>query len=138
MPESLRGGLAYFALVFAVGFVIGTLRVLLLVPRLGEQTAVVLELPIMLAISWMACRLIIRRCAVPERSVARLLMGGVAFGLLMTAELGISIFAFNRSFAEHLAVYATAPAMLGLLGQIAFALFPVLQMSRTQAQRQTI
>ena len=59
---------------------------------------------------------------------ARLLMGGVAFVLLMVAELGVSIFAFNRSFAAHLAVYATTPALLGLVGQVAFALFPAFQL----------
>lgn len=56
MMRAALAGLAYFTLVFAAGFGLGTLRVLALAPILGEGGAVLLELPIILAIAWMACR----------------------------------------------------------------------------------
>lgn len=42
-------GLAYWAVVFALGFVLGTIRVLWLAPLVGLIPATALELPVMLA-----------------------------------------------------------------------------------------
>ena len=44
----------YFALVFAAGFVLGTIRTLWAVPWLGVRTAELVELPIMLGVSIIA------------------------------------------------------------------------------------
>ena len=43
MNRALTAGLAYFVLVFALAFAMGVLRVLVLVPRLGEVAAVLIE-----------------------------------------------------------------------------------------------
>ena len=83
--QGVKAGAAYFAVVFAAGFVLGTVRVLLLIPRLGALTSVLLELPLMLAISWMACGWALRRFRVPPRIPPRLTMGATAFALLMLA-----------------------------------------------------
>jgi hypothetical protein len=56
-------------------------------------------------------------------------MGTTAFVLLMAGELSISLLLAGRSAAEHLQLYWEASHMLGLAGQVAFALFPVLQIS---------
>lgn len=127
MARAVKAGIAYFAIVFAAGFLLGTLRVLVLAPRLGEQSAVLAEMPVILAISWVACGWIVRRFGVPAILAARLTMGGVAFALLMGAEIGASVLAFGRTLAEHFAAYRTAPSRLGLAGQAAFALFPAIQ-----------
>ncbi len=123
-------GLAYFGVVFAVGFALGTLRVMVLLPRLGAALAVGLELPIMLALSWFACRWLIARFDVPATLVARLVMGTVAFVILMAAELGVSTLALGRSLSAHLDHYRELSAMLGLAGQIAFAMFPIMQRNK--------
>lgn len=128
MTSSIQAAIVYFLLVFAAGFAMGTLRVLAIAPALGETAAVVVELPVMLAISWLAARVIVGRFAVPARIGARLLMGGLAFALLMFAEVGVSVTAFQRSIGEHFSAYLAAPALLGLAGQIAFALFPAMQL----------
>lgn len=132
MVRSVAGGLAYFVVVFAAGFVLGALRVMLLVPWLGETAAVLLELPIMLAVSWIACGWVIARVGVSGLRSARVLMGLVAFTVLMLAEFGLSVLALGRTPAEHLNLYLQVPTLLGLAGQLAFAAFPVVQGSREQ------
>lgn len=127
MRAALKAGLAYFAIVFSVGALLGTLRVLVLAPRSGELLAVAIELPVMLAVSWVACRRLVARFSVPGRPAPRAAMGGLAFGLLMGAEIGVSVLGFGRTVAEHLEAYRSAAALMGLAGQIAFALFPLAQ-----------
>lgn len=129
MLRAAKAGAVYFASVFAAGFLLGAARILLLLPRLGETAAVLLELPVMLAVSWIACRVICKRVGVPPLRSGRAVMGGVAFALLMVAELGLSMLGFGRTLAEHLDIYRHLPGQLGLAGQIAFAAFPVVQAS---------
>jgi len=111
---------------FAIGFVLGTVRVLLVVPRLGECTAVLLELPVMLASSWLVCRWIVGKLALTTDLSARLSMGGVAFILLMLAEACVSVFVFERSIAEHMAGYANADRLMGFAAQVVFASMPLI------------
>lgn len=125
--RAAAAGLAYFGVVFAAGFGLGVLRVLILMPGLGEGPAVVLELPFMLALSWVACGWLIARLDVRARLTDRLVMGGLAFATLLIAEIGVSAFAFGRSLAVHLSHYRELPALLGLVGQLAFAAFPVIR-----------
>ncbi len=61
-------------------------------------------------------------------------MGSVAFALLMFGEAGVSIFAFGRTLAEHLAIYASARGVLELGPQLAFALFPLLHLARERSR----
>lgn len=51
MFRATKAGALYAIIVFLIGFILGTIRVLLLVPHMGETTAVISELPIMLAAS---------------------------------------------------------------------------------------
>jgi hypothetical protein len=125
--KALKAAFAYVAVVFAVGFVLGILRTMALVPWVGETSAVLIELPPMLAVSWLACHWTVRRFAAPAERLPRLVMGGAAFGLLMAGELGVSIFAFDRTPAEHVASYGSAAARWGLSAQVVFAPMPWLQ-----------
>jgi hypothetical protein len=128
MVAALEAGLAYVAIVFAVGFALGAIRVLVLVPGLGEVGGVLVELPIMLAVSWLVCGRLLARFAVPGAWRDRLTMGGIALTLLMAAELAVSILAFDRTVAEHLGTYRSGHAALGLAAQIAFAAFPLVRL----------
>jgi hypothetical protein len=113
--------------VFAAGFGLGTFRVLVLAPTLGEIAAVLIELPILLAVSWVASRWLITRFDVQKLVSARLVMGGIAFAVLLVAEIGVSVFGFGRSLSAHLDQYRQLPALIGLVGQVAFASFPIVQ-----------
>jgi hypothetical protein len=125
--RAANAGLAYFAVVFAAGSVIGVLRVPFVTPRLGETGAVLFELPVMLALSWWVCRRLTTSLGVSSARSARVAMGGVALVLLLIAEFGIAIFAFGRAATDHLQHYRELPMLLGLAGQIAFAAFPMIQ-----------
>jgi hypothetical protein len=116
----LKAGLLYFAIVFGAGFVLGPVRLLWVVPRFGTRTAELMEMPVMLAVTIVAARWVVRRLAVPSTSSSRLGMGGVALGLLVTAELGLVLRLRDLSIAEYLAtrdpVSGTAYyVMLGLV-----------------------
>lgn len=130
MKLVLLAGTAYVATVFAAGFVLGVLRTLVLVPLLGELGAVLVELPVILTISWLVCTRILRRW--PLSPAAAAAMGAIAFVLLMLVEAGLSPLLAGRSLAEHLALYAQLPHQVGLAGQLAFAAFPWMQAWRSQ------
>lgn len=81
----LRAGAAYFALVFGAGFLLGSIRIPFLVPRLGERVAELLEAPVMLVVIFFASRHVVRRFALSAR--ASFAVGVVALVFLLAAEL---------------------------------------------------
>jgi hypothetical protein len=123
-------GIVYFALVFTLGFLLGTVRTLFVrdAPSEGRLLGVLIELPIMVSTSWFLCRYAIRRFAVASTFVARAIMGGLAFTLLLLAELAVGALLFGRTPGEHFALYREVSYSLGLVGQIAFALMPIVQL----------
>jgi hypothetical protein len=127
MAASLLAGLAYFACVFSAGCVLGVIRVLFVAPAVGETAAVSLELPLILAWSWLVCGWLLRRIAVPACMTGRLGMGVTAFAVLIIVELGLPVLVGGRLLADWSAQYQKAPGLIGLLGQIAFALIPLLR-----------
>jgi hypothetical protein len=128
MPGSALGaGAAYFAIVFAAGFLLGVLRVTLVAPRIGDTGAVLIELPAIFAISWVACGWILSRFGVGQGWQPRATMGAVAFALLIVAELLLATAGFGRNLSEVLRSYASTHQILGLAGQIVFAVLPLVR-----------
>jgi hypothetical protein len=119
-----KAGALYAIVVFSIGFILGTIRVLLLAPRLGDTTAVIIEAPIMLAASWFVCRWCVDRLDVRRTVPVRSLMGLVAF--LVLAEVGLGAL-FGRSLVDQLASYGSPSGAIGLAAQLIFAMFPVIQ-----------
>ena len=129
MFQATKAGALYAIVVFSIGFVLGTIRVLLLAPRLGETIAVIVEAPVILAASWFVCRWCVDRLDVRRTVSARSLMGLVAFLVLISAEVGMGAM-FGRSLGDQLAGYGSAAGVIGLAAQVVFATFPVLQVWR--------
>ncbi|MEE4315496.1 MAG: hypothetical protein V2I74_00780 [Erythrobacter sp.] len=119
----LRAGLAYWAMVFALGFMLGTVRVLWLVPLVGLLPATALELPVMLAASWWAAGWLMQRFGIAQPGEA-LAMGALAFMLLLAAEAVLATFLSSQSLAQWLTGLKEPHALLGLAGQVVFALMP--------------
>jgi hypothetical protein len=87
--SNLALGARYFGVVFGAGFALGTMRVLWLVPRLGERWAELLEMPVMGLVMFAAARGMVRRD--PARSTsAWLVVGSLALALLVAAELTLA------------------------------------------------
>jgi hypothetical protein len=126
MHKIALSALVYVAAVFAAAFVLGMLRVLLVAPRLGELAAVALELPVVLCLSWLVAGRVLRRWPLTGRG-QRLAMGGLAFGCLMALELFLATRLFGRPLDGVLAAMTTLPGLVGLAGQIGFALVPALR-----------
>ena len=116
----------YAAAVFAAGVALGTLRALVVAPRIGEAAAVLAEVPVMLALSFLAARWAAARWAVPPRIGPRLIMGGLAFALLMAFEAALAILCFGLTLEEHLLRLLRPAARPGLAAQFAFAAMPAL------------
>ena len=122
---TITSGAVYFAIVFLAGVVLGALRTLVIAPQLGEALAVLLEAPVILTVSWVVATWCVGHFKVPAVPRARLAMGGVAFMLLMVAELGVSFIFYHRSASQHLAGYQSTAGAIGLGAQVAFAWVPL-------------
>ena len=127
---AFRAGDIYFAAVFAVGFVLGALRITFLVPRLGPTLAVAVEVPVMLAAAWLICGAVLARIGVPARPRDRVTMGAVALALLWLAEALLAL-AMGLGFSTYLASLATPAGALGMAAQLVFAGFPLLRLKIT-------
>lgn len=125
MATALAAGFRYFLIVFAIGFALGTLRTLLVAPRLGELAAVALELPVMLAASWWVCGRLVQR--LPAGLACRAVMGGSAFAMLIVAELALAVTLFGRAPAAFVMGWQTPAGLLGLIGQIGFGVMPLIR-----------
>jgi hypothetical protein len=121
-----RAGVVYFAVVFAAGFALGVIRTLLVVPRVGARAAELGEIPVMLVVSYLAARWVIRRRKVSPAASARLTMGLLALCLLVAAELALTLPVRGQTLTGYLASRdpvsgAAYAASLGI-----FALLPLL------------
>ncbi|WP_296721406.1 hypothetical protein [Erythrobacter sp.] len=118
-----KAGLAYWGIIFALGFVLGTIRTLWLAPLVGLLPATALELPLMLTASWFAASWLMRRFGIGTGGAA-LVVGALAFTLLMVAEYALAVVLARQTPAQWLAGLGQPHALLGLAGQVIFALIP--------------
>lgn len=125
MTKSLLAGAVYFAVVFAIAFALGALRVMYVAPAVGPFWATLIELPIMLSVAWVACDVLMCRFAIRKLALA-LSMGVSALVLLFAAEAALAFLAFGQGLDEIAASYQTPHGLLGLAGQIAFGALPLL------------
>jgi len=123
MMLALKSGALYFALVFGAGFVLGTVRTLWVVPRVGTRTAELLEAPIMLLVTILAVRWIVLRFAVPSTPSARLGMGCIALLLLLVAEFGFMLRLRRLTIREY---FASRDPVSGTVYYVMLAVFAVM------------
>jgi hypothetical protein len=122
----LKAAITYFALVFGAGFLLGTIRVLLVVPRLGVRTAELIEMPVMILVCPIAARWVIRRMAVPPSKTECIAIGLVALVLLVGAEFTFVLWLQGRTISEYVASRDPVAGIAYLLALGVFALMPLL------------
>jgi hypothetical protein len=124
--QILKAGAAYFALAFAAGFVLGTIRMLWVVPQIGVMWAELLEMPLMLVVIVLAARWTVRRLRVPRAPLPRLAMGLVALVLLLGAELTLVLGLQGLSLAEYVAIREPISGAVYLVMLGVFTAMPLL------------
>lgn len=126
--QAIKAGVLYFAGVFAAGFALGVLRTLILSPWAGETLAVVIELPFILAFSWVLCARATARLGVSRLRADRAVMGITAFICLLLAEFCLWQLIYGGPPINFFTRYSTFAGLLGLAGQVVFAAFPLVQL----------
>ena len=125
MPE-FKAGALYFVLVFAVGFVLGAIRTMWIVPRIGARRAELTETPIMLVVSIVAARWTVLRLAVSHMVSARIGMGCIALVLMLVAEFGLVLWMRGMSIRQYLAARDPVSGTVYYLLLAVFAIMPIL------------
>ena len=125
MKRSLTAATGYFLVLFALGFVLGTMRVLFVAPRIGVLRATLLEVNIMLTAAVFLSRWAIGCWQVPPNLSAREAMALWFLVLLALFETLVGVTLFGRTLAGTWAGLATPAGLIGLTAQIVVALLPV-------------
>ena len=129
--KTVKAGVVYFALVFGSGFVLGIIRTLWIVPRLGARTAELMEMPLMLVVIVFAARWTVKRMSVSPAPSARLGMGAVALAFVLMAEVTLTIWLRGLSIHEYLATRDPVAGTAYYLMLGVFAIFPLLMTTRS-------
>ena len=124
MIKALICGATYFAIVFSIAFALGILRVTIIAPAIGPYAAVLIEVPVLVCVSWFAATRLLGHQRFDARQ--RLTMGGFAFGLLMITECLLAIILFHQSAADWVLALMTPLGLIGLAGQLMFGFVPLL------------
>jgi hypothetical protein len=133
VSKTVQAGLAYFAIVLGAGFVLGTVRVPFLVPRIGERWAELSEMPIMATIIYLAAGFILRRFPEIASSSRSLMAGVLALALTVAAELALATVLQDRTLTEFIASRDKVSGSVYVALLLVFAIMPRLRLSR-QAQ----
>ena len=124
--RTARAALAYFALVFGAGFILGSIRVPFLVPRLGERIAELIEMPFMLVVIVFAARFIVKRFSLPTAAPLRLSVGIVALALLLIAEILLNVALQRQTLDAYIASRDPVSGSVYLVMLMLFAVMPLI------------
>ncbi|MDP3551804.1 MAG: hypothetical protein Q8R81_15600 [Novosphingobium sp.] len=125
MKRALIAATAYFLALFALGFALGTMRVLFAAPRIGPLGATLLEVPVMLAAAFFACRWTVGRWQVPTALAVRGAMALWFLVLLALLETLVGIVLFGQTLAGTWVGLATPAGQFGVSAQIITAVLPL-------------
>ena len=121
----LRFALLYFAIVFGVGFVLGTIRTIWLVPRVGARAAELFEMPLMLVVVVVTARVVVRSQSIASTKSARLAVGCIGLILMLAAEFGFVLRLRGISIGQYLASRDPVAGTRYYLMLVVFALMPL-------------
>ena len=122
----LKAAVTYFGLVFGTGFVLGTIRVLFMVPRFGARLAELIESPFMFAVTILAARWVVRKFRVSVRASDRIAVGLLAIILLIALELTIVLWLRGLSLADYFRERDPVAGTAYCLLVVVFAVMPLL------------
>jgi hypothetical protein len=92
VSQILKAAGVYFTVVFGVGFVLGIIRVVWIVPLLGIGNAELLEQPFMLIAVFLTARWVVHQFGSKLNRTEILSMGLIAFGVMVLIEVMVALF----------------------------------------------
>jgi hypothetical protein len=124
--RTIAAALLYCAIVFAVGFALGPIRVLWLEPAIGPAAAELCEAPFLLAAMVFASRRVPSVLHLRRDLPSLALMGLGALAIQEMADLVVGFYLRGIGPAEQLAKFATTAGLIYAILLIAFAAMPLL------------
>ena len=97
LGQAIAAGVIYASCVFAAGFLLGTVRILYISPRLGKRYAELLEMPFMHIVIVKAAQYTVHNFQLEADSSTRLLTGLVGVSLLLGLELLLNVIVMGKS-----------------------------------------
>ena len=125
LRRALTAATAYFLALFALGFILGTVRVMIMVPRFGVLASTIAEVPFMITAGYFICRWAIHNWHVSRASAFRWAMAIWFLVMLIAFETLLGVLLFGRSASAQWIVLATPAGLIGLSAQVIAALFPL-------------
>jgi hypothetical protein len=116
----------YVVIVFAAGFAFGTMRVLVLEPRLGEMLATLCEAPFLLIVMLLAARWLPARLHLTLAIGPLAAMGVGALMLQQLTDVAFGSLLRGMTLREQLAHLITPAGAIYLALVVAFAAMPIL------------
>ena len=129
----LQASLAYFGISIVTALVLDTLRMRTLELWFGKLVAVLVEIPILMAVCWKASLWSTRKYLMPRVPLLCLAMSLIAFTLFFLVEMCMSTLVIGLTWEESLKDYVTSfltnfPAnLIGRLGEVMYGVMPLLQ-----------
>ena len=122
----VKAGVLYFAIGFAAGFVLGSIRILWVVPRLGTRTAELMETPIMLLVAIVTACWVVRRLALPSTTGSGLGTGCIALVLMLGAEFTLVLGLRGLTVRQYLSTREPVSGTVYYVALGVFAIMPLL------------
>ena len=117
----LKAAAVYFVLVFGTGFVLGPIRILLLVPRFGVRVAELVEFQVMLVVIVLAARWLVRKFQLGAHA---LLVGFLALGLMIAFEFTLVLWLRGLTLSEYFRERDPVAGVVYYLMLLVFAAMP--------------
>jgi hypothetical protein len=121
----LKAPFLYFLLVYLIGFAIGTVREFMVTPAVGLTNALLIEMPIMVVVSFFAARFVMDRTPEAKTPGDCLFVGCLAFILLLIAEEAMARILRGISIFTLWADYELFAAIANIVGLGLFMLMPL-------------
>ena len=126
--QVIEAAITYFALVFGLGFLLGSIRVPFIVPRFGTRKSELLEMPFMLVGILLAARFIVKQFALPDTILDYLSVGVLALSLVLIAELLLVVVLQGGTIRQYIDSRDPVSGSAYLILLLIFAIMPLITM----------
>jgi hypothetical protein len=124
LRRCITDGLTYGALMFGLGFVLGIVRQLFVLPHTGLTVALAIEVPVIVVVSALVARWIVQRRKPLREGFGSIVTGLAGLITLLVAEEILSRILNGRSVFAVWADFPTTASIINLVGLVLFTLMP--------------